>query len=109
MPHDNAYRAAKKKIQQALKSGATELDLGDMQLTELPESIGQLKHFFNLVLTENHWKLVFLWRTNQHQGWPVSFQPVGIEEFQAAHGQCAGATPVFSHVFESESKIRLWR
>ena len=43
MPKDRAYLEAEQKIQQALRSGATELDLRNMKLTELPESIGQLK------------------------------------------------------------------
>ena len=41
---------AEQKIQQALQSGATELDLSDMKLTELPESIGQLKQLRKLDL-----------------------------------------------------------
>jgi internalin A len=51
MPHDKAYYEAEKKIQQALKSGAAELDLRSMQLTELPESIGQLKQLRELDLS----------------------------------------------------------
>ena len=50
MPHDQPYLEAEKEIQQALQSGATELDLRSMKLTELPESIGQLKQLRKLVL-----------------------------------------------------------
>jgi len=42
MACDQAYYEAEKKIEEALKSGATELNLRDMRLTELPESIGNL-------------------------------------------------------------------
>jgi Leucine-rich repeat (LRR) protein len=42
MARDQAYYEAEKKIEEALKSGATELNLRDMRLTELPESIGNL-------------------------------------------------------------------
>ncbi len=40
MPKDEAYLEAEQKIQQALRSGATKLDLRNMKLTELPESKG---------------------------------------------------------------------
>ncbi len=50
MPKATPYQQAEQKIQQALQSGATELDLRDMQLTELPESIGQLKQLRKLDL-----------------------------------------------------------
>jgi internalin A len=53
MPHDEAYYEAEKKIQQALKSGTTKLDLRDMKLTELPESIGQLTLLQTLDLSSN--------------------------------------------------------
>ena len=42
MAHNEAYYEAEKKIEEALKSGATELRLKGMELTELPESIEQL-------------------------------------------------------------------
>ena len=48
MAHDEAYLEAEKKIKEALESGATELDLRGMKLTELPESIGQLKQLRKL-------------------------------------------------------------
>ncbi len=54
MPKDAAYRKAEKKIEKALKSGATILNLHDMKLTELPESIGQLTQLANLNLGDNH-------------------------------------------------------
>ena len=53
MPKDQAYLEAEKKIAEALKSGATELDLSRMDLTELPESIGQLKQLTKLNLWHN--------------------------------------------------------
>jgi Leucine-rich repeat (LRR) protein len=53
MAHDEAYYQAEKKIEEALKSGATELDLGNKKLTELPESIGHLKQLKSLNLFSN--------------------------------------------------------
>jgi len=53
MAKDKPYLEAEKKIQQALKSGATELDLQSMRLTELPESIGQLTQLTELNLSNN--------------------------------------------------------
>ncbi len=50
MAKDEAYQQAEQKIQEALQSGATELDLSSMQLTELPDSIGQLKQLRKLDL-----------------------------------------------------------
>jgi internalin A len=58
MPKDAAYQQAEQKIQQALQSGATKLDLsnkysaGDEEkLTELPESIGKLKQLKSLKIS----------------------------------------------------------
>lgn len=42
MARDAAYRQAERKIAAALKKGATRLDLGDMELTEIPEAIAFL-------------------------------------------------------------------
>jgi GTPase SAR1 family protein len=50
---DKPYLKAKQKIANALRSGATELDLSGMQLTELPESIGQLTQLTSLNLSFN--------------------------------------------------------
>jgi internalin A len=56
MAKNEAYQQAEQKIQQALKSGATELDLRNMKLTELPESIGQLKQLRKLDVGGDSWK-----------------------------------------------------
>ena len=44
MARDKAYKQAEQKIGQALKSGATELDLNGMGLTELPPELWKLKN-----------------------------------------------------------------
>ncbi len=53
MAKDKAYRKAEQKIERARRLGATELDLFDMGLTELPESIGQLTQLQLLHLSGN--------------------------------------------------------
>ena len=53
MAKDTAYYEAEKKIAEALKTGATGLDLRSMGLTELPESISQLKQLTELYLSDN--------------------------------------------------------
>ncbi|MEW5938527.1 MAG: COR domain-containing protein [Chloroflexota bacterium] len=59
MPHDQPYLLAEKKIQEALKSGETKLDLrggpfiGSPKLTDLPESLWQLTQLQELDLSDN--------------------------------------------------------
>ncbi|MBT7073193.1 MAG: hypothetical protein HN855_13850 [Anaerolineae bacterium] len=53
MAKDAAYYEAEEKIQEALQSGATRLDLNNMQLTELPETIGQLTQLIKLDIENN--------------------------------------------------------
>ena len=53
MARDQAYLQAEKKIEEARRSGTTELDLWQMKLTELPESLGQLAKLQNLNLSLN--------------------------------------------------------
>jgi len=60
MARDEAYRNAEKKIEEALRTGSTELDLswsygrsGKEKLTELPESLGQLTQLQSLNLSHN--------------------------------------------------------
>ncbi len=61
MPHDEAYYQAEKKIEQAQRIGMTELDLrpenwwhqSPHQLTELPESLGNLTQLQSLDLSYN--------------------------------------------------------
>ncbi len=60
MARDKPYQAAEKKIEEARRSGATELDLScryvaedSEMLTELPESLGQLTQLQTLSLSHN--------------------------------------------------------
>lgn len=60
MAKDEAYYQAEKKIQDALKSGAIELDLSKKwgtpdkeKLTEIPDILGQLTHLKSLNLSNN--------------------------------------------------------
>ena len=58
MAKDAAYKLAEQKIEEALKSGATDLNLSNMNLTELPDSLGQLTQLIELNLSNN--KLIVL-------------------------------------------------
>ena len=53
MDSDKFYREAKKRIDQAWRTRAKELDLDGMELTELPESLGQLTQLRELNLSSN--------------------------------------------------------
>ena len=53
MARDEAYREAEKKIEEARRKEATELHLHSMQLTELPESLGQLTQLQSLDVASN--------------------------------------------------------
>ncbi|MFA6562972.1 MAG: COR domain-containing protein [Verrucomicrobiia bacterium] len=53
MAKDDAYREAERKIEEARQSGSKELNLSSMGLTELPESLGQLKQLQTLDLSTN--------------------------------------------------------
>jgi hypothetical protein len=67
MARDEAYREAEKKIVEARRSGATELDLSDRwdsgspKLTELPESLGQLTQLQSLDLGDNQLTVLPEW------------------------------------------------
>ncbi len=53
MARDQTYREAEKKIEEARRTGATELALVGMGLTELPESLCELTHLQKLHLNGN--------------------------------------------------------
>ena len=50
---DEAYKKAEQKIEAARRSGAKVLNLSGMNLTELPESLGQLTQLQSLDLFDN--------------------------------------------------------
>src|SRR5687767_947389 len=54
MAKDAAYREAERRIDDALRSGTTVLDLSGMELTELPESPTQLAQVQVLLLYNNN-------------------------------------------------------
>ena len=71
MARDKAYRKAEKKIEQARRSGATELDLSakydapdNKKLIELPESIGQLTQLRSLNIYGNKLTVIPEWLGN---------------------------------------------
>ncbi len=43
MARDEAYKEAENKIEEARRSGATELDLSHLRATALPDSLGRLR------------------------------------------------------------------
>jgi internalin A len=53
MARDEPYREAEKKIEEARQSGAKEIGLRNMGLTELPESLGGLARLQSLDLSHN--------------------------------------------------------
>jgi len=61
MPHDQAYLQAEKKIEKAWVSGAKELDLYKMGLTELPEALSQLTELQSLDLGNNKLTILPSW------------------------------------------------
>jgi internalin A len=53
MKADKAYREAEKRIADARRTGARKLDLGDLSLSELPESLEQLTQLQILAVSDN--------------------------------------------------------
>jgi hypothetical protein len=53
MARDEAYQAAEKKIEEARRSNQPVLDLSDMKLTEVPESLWNLPNLEHLYLYKN--------------------------------------------------------
>ncbi|MGB2924362.1 MAG: leucine-rich repeat domain-containing protein [Limnothrix sp.] len=53
MAQDKGYQIAEKRIEAALKEGATELDLSELGLTEVPGSIAKLTNLTSLNLSGN--------------------------------------------------------
>ena len=58
MAKDEAYRRAEQKIEKARRSGAKKLDLSRMELTELPEALGQLTQLDSLCVPYNKLKVL---------------------------------------------------
>ncbi|ODG97604.1 hypothetical protein A4S05_12975 [Nostoc sp. KVJ20] len=53
MARDEAYREAEQRIEKARREGAVELELSDMELTEIPEAIASLTQLQQLDLSHN--------------------------------------------------------
>ena len=80
MAHDKAYEAAEKKIEKALRTGATKLDLSaafgakdSERLTELPESVGRLTHLQKLDLSKNQLRAL-----PESVGWLTQLQTLDL-------------------------------
>lgn len=61
MTHDKAYLEAEKKIEEVMKSGATELFLcggWDSKLVKIPESLGKLKLLEKLDISDNNIRIL---------------------------------------------------
>ena len=58
MPQDESFHEAEQKIEQARRENATTLSLTGMNLTELPESLGQLQNLQRLGLDNNQLRSV---------------------------------------------------
>jgi len=50
MARDKAYREAERRIEEAKRTGATELDLSNIGLTEVPEAIAALTDLQSLMV-----------------------------------------------------------
>lgn len=61
MTRDEAYQEAEQWIEQIRRDGATELDLGGMGLTELPQSLGTLTQLQTLDLSSNQLTMLPEW------------------------------------------------
>ena len=53
MARDEAYQEAEQRIEEARQEGATELNLSETGLTELPEAIASLMQLKKLYLSDN--------------------------------------------------------
>lgn len=67
MTRDQAYLEAEKKIEAVRISGATELNLRDIRLTELPEALGKLTQLQSLNLEKNQLRELPEWLQNLAQ------------------------------------------
>lgn len=61
MARDESYRKAEKKIEAVLNSGGLELNLRNMRLTELPESMKRISHIHYLNLYNNQLRVLPDW------------------------------------------------
>jgi internalin A len=53
MAWDEAYQIAIERIESALEEGSTELDLSELGLSEVPDSIANLSNLIELNLSKN--------------------------------------------------------
>ena len=53
MPHDESFREAEAKIEEAINSGDCDLDLSGMMLKQLPDSIASMTELISLDLSDN--------------------------------------------------------
>jgi Leucine rich repeat len=94
MARDKAYRRAEKKIEDARRSGANQLDLrgeyGEkkLKLTELPESLSQLTQLQSLNLSRNELTVLPEWLSQL-----TRLQSLDLSNSQWQREHCGGVSP----------------
>jgi internalin A len=104
MARDKAYREAEREIEEAWLSGAKELGLGGMGLTELPKSLSQLTQLQSLDLGGNHLTVLPQWLGQLTQLRSLCLDQNRLTALPESLGQLRNLEELFLH---SNSKLGL--